>query len=147
MVPSEVKSVPSKAKMTPINPKDFLERAEAKIEELSDSLAQASGEARVQAHLALMELADTWNNVQSELGKQINQLKRGTVKARAVIDEAKVQANLAKAEASDSLIAMQSNLRHIEHKLKGLAVQSEAQTRMALERIEKFCHDLSQKLR
>lgn len=138
---------PGAAKVPSIDPKDFLERTEAKIEELSRTLVQASGEARVQAHLALMELADNWQAAQSEMNKQVSQLRRGTTKVRAVLDDAKVQAHLAKADASDRVREMRSRLASIEQKLKGFVSRQESQASVAIARLEKACREFGQKLK
>jgi type II secretory pathway component PulK len=129
------------------SPKEFLEKADAKVEELSAAIASASGEARVQARLGLMELADSWKEAQSGLGKQIGRMKQAAAKAMTAVDTAKVRTHLAKVDAADAVEDMRVRLQRIEQRLETLVARGEEQTRDALDRLSKSCHELSKKLR
>lgn len=138
---------PTPAAKAGTSPKEFLEKAEAKVDALSASIASASGEARVQAHLGLRELADTWKEAQSGLGKQIGRMKQAAARAHTAVDTAKLRTHLAKVDAADAVEDMRARLQRIEQRLEALVARGEEQTRDALDRLSKSCHELSKKLR
>lgn len=138
---------PTPAAKTGTSPQEFLEKVEARVDELSAAIASASGEARLQAHLGLRELADTWKEAQSGLGKQIGRMRQAAAKARTAVDTAKLRTHLAKVDAADAVDDMQARLQRIEQRLEALVVRGEEQTRDVLDRLSKSCHELSKKLR
>lgn len=129
------------------SPQAFLAQAEAKISEFSDAFAQASDEARVKAHLGLMELADNWEKTQKNLNLQIARMKRGAQRVRGAIDTVRVRGHLAKADTADAIDELRGKLHHIQQNLSSMVTRGEDQARHALERLERSCQSLSDKLR
>lgn len=129
------------------NPQTFLAQAEGKLTEFSDAFAQASDEARVKAHLGLMELADSWEKAQKNLNHQIALMKRGAQRVRGALDTVRVRGHLAKADSADALDELRNKLHRIQQNLSGFANRGEDQARHALQRLEQSCQTLSEKLR
>ena len=110
------------------------QKTKAKINEVKVKLAGASkklhentDEARLQAHLAVMEAHDQWSVLQHNVTAFNHQLEN---KTKPIIDHAQIQAHLAKLEATDFMAGPGQEL------VKQFAVSKEKVEKASLKAIQ-----------
>ena len=110
---------------------DFLDEAEQELIDLDRKLKGQVGEARLQAHLGIVELEKRWDKLLEGLARRKWSVATAGAKAQGLVDEAQVQAHLAKMDTKD---AAERLGRRIE-KLRAEALRLKADTGVECQRI------------
>lgn len=98
----------------------LVDETEDRVEGMSDRMEQMADEARLQAHLGMMELAERWERLQTEIAHNEDDLRNAERR-------------------------MADRMQKLEMKLKGIEEKGEAKTKEALTRIGAACAALGRK--
>ena len=121
----------------------FLANAEKTLDRLSRGVVSKTEDARVQAHLGIMDLNEHWQSTQAALLKSAGKLKAGVIRVRGEVDSARVMAHLAKEDATDAVANLKGRIHSIEGKVSFLRTSLAHESDAVLEGMSRSCRELS----
>jgi ElaB/YqjD/DUF883 family membrane-anchored ribosome-binding protein len=113
----------------------FMDDVDGKLKSLSQAAETAAGEARVRAHLGLMEAEDFWNERRDEVLKVAARLRAAQAKPKAALEEAKVELYFGKEDAKAAMAKFRHRLDETERNMKELGQSVNADAKAALHRL------------